>query len=323
MLIWIIDEEWLDYNLEKELLPKLLPGVEIKYSNYDYEKDLEEFGYRADGILAQVYADIPRSTIEKLENCKGIATYGGGFDRIDIDAAREKGIQVANIQNYCAEDVADYTLAAMFLTNKKIEKYSEDVLKDVKNGKWGATAINGTEHRLSCQALLIIGFGDIGKVISARAKALGINVIAYDEFLSKEEIQKFGVEKVEWEDGFKRADYVSVNLKGVDANKDKIGMNEFKIMKDTAYLINTARGKIIKEEELIEAVKDKLIAGAILDVIKNEPPTGDELILNCENIYVTPHVSYISFESMKLLKEIAFDNIVNMVNGRKPQYPVY
>lgn len=100
MLIWIIDEEWKDYDVEKEVLEAKYPGVEIRRSTYDYEKDLKEFGYRADGILAQVYASIPKSTIDRLENCKGIAVYGGGYDRIDVAAARTKNISVTNISGY-------------------------------------------------------------------------------------------------------------------------------------------------------------------------------------------------------------------------------
>mgnify|MGYP000996198907 FL=1 len=119
-LFWIIDEEWSDYEIEIEILKETFPDCEIKMSNYNYKEDLEKFGYKADGILAQVYADIPKTTIDKLENCKGIAIYGGGYDRVDIKAARDKGIPVTNVQGYCAEDLADYIIAAIFLFNKKI-----------------------------------------------------------------------------------------------------------------------------------------------------------------------------------------------------------
>lgn len=137
MLIWIIDEEWKDYDVEKEVLEAKYPGVEIRRSTYDYEKDLKEFGYRADGILAQVYASIPKSTIDRLENCKGIAVYGGGYDRIDVAAARTKNISVTNISGYCAEDLADYVVAAMYFVNKGLAFYSRTVVEDVKAGKWG------------------------------------------------------------------------------------------------------------------------------------------------------------------------------------------
>ena len=113
-LFWFIDEEWKDYDIETAVLRQQYPDCELKFSNYDYERDLEEFGYRADAIIAQVYAQIPASTIQRLQNCKGIAVLGGGYDRIDTAAAREKGIGVTNVQGYCAEDLADYVLAAIF-----------------------------------------------------------------------------------------------------------------------------------------------------------------------------------------------------------------
>ncbi|OLR65295.1 NAD(P)-dependent oxidoreductase [Peptoniphilus porci] len=322
MLIWIIDEEWTNYDLEKEYLPKAFENVEIRISNYDYEKDLEEFGSKVDAILAQVYADIPRKTIEKLDNCKVISTYGGGYDRIDLEACKEKGIRVTNIQGYCAEDLADYTLAAIYYYNKRIQFYSDTCLENVKNGKWGSLVIEEPRHRISKENLVIVGFGAIGKAIANKVKPVGINVYAIDDFLSEAEIAKYGVKKVSWEEGFKIADYVSVNLKGIDANKDKITMNEFKMMKKTAHIINTSRGKIIKETDLIEAIKNKEIEGAILDVVANEPPNGNEKIFNQKGILVTPHISYISIESMKALKEFALGNLEAVLKGKTPRDPV-
>lgn len=313
-LFWIIDEEWSDYETEIEILKETFPDCEIKMSNYNYKEDLEKFGYKADGILAQVYADIPKTTIDKLENCKGIAIYGGGYDRIDIKAARNKNISVTNVQGYCAEDLADYIIAAMYLFNKKIEYF----YNNLDSKFWGAPAVKENIKRLSNQKLLIIGFGTIGKILAKRVSSLGIKVLAYDEFLSEAEIKKYNVEKVSWEEGLKQADYISINLKGCDENIDKLSMKDFKLMKNTAYIINTARGKILKEDDLIEAVKNKIIAGAVLDVIKTEPPTGDEAILHCDNIIVTPHISYISEESFKDLKLKTLKNLIDMMNDKKP-----
>lgn len=322
MLIWIIDEEWTNYDLEKEYLPKAFKNVEIKISNYDYKRDLEEFGSEVDAILAQVYADIPRDTIEKLDNCKVISTYGGGYDRIDLEACKEKGIRVTNIQGYCAEDLADYVLAAIYHFNKKIQFYSDTCLENVEKGKWGSLVIEEPKHRISEENLVIVGFGAIGKAVAEKAKHTGINIYAIDDFLSEDEIAEYGVKKVSWDKGFSIADYVSVNLKGIDANKDKISMNEFKMMKNSSYIINTSRGKVIKEKDLIEAIKNKEIEGAILDVITNEPPKENEEILHQRDILVTPHISYISIESMKALKEFALGNLEAVLKGKTPRDPV-
>ena len=319
MLIWIIDEEWKDYDMEKERLEARYPGVEIRCSTYDYEKDLKEFGYKADGILAQVYAALPASTINQLQNCKGIAVYGGGYDRIDVQAARAKGISVTNISGYCAEDLADYVVAAMYFANKRIAQYSATVVEDSRSNRWGAMAVPFIVNRISTQTLCIAGLGVIGKTVAARAQSLGIKVIACDDFVSKEDMAALQVEKVDWEEGFRRADYVSINLKGCDENQDKISTPLLSLMKPTAWLINTSRGKVVDEAALIAAVKEKKIAGAVLDVIKTEPPTGEEPILHCPGIYVTPHVSYISVESFRALKERALENLENMLEGKLPR----
>ena len=198
--------------------------------------------------------------------------------------------------------------------NKKIEYF----YNNLDSKFWGAPAVKENIKRLSNQKLLIIGFGTIGKILAKRVSSLGIKVLAYDEFLSEDEIKRYNVEKVSWEEGLKQADYISINLKGCDENINKLSMKDFKLMKNTAYIINTARGKILKEDDLIEAVKNKIIAGAVLDVIKTEPPTGDEAILHCDNIIVTPHISYISEESFKDLKLKTLKNLIDMMNDKKP-----
>ena len=114
-LVWIIDEEWPDYEVERALLQKELPQAEIRFSSYDYASDLEAFGKDADIILAQIYVDMPAAVLRKLRHCRGIAVYGGGYDRIDVAAARQQGIPVTNVNDYCREDIAEYVLAARSL----------------------------------------------------------------------------------------------------------------------------------------------------------------------------------------------------------------
>lgn len=322
MRIWIIDEEWSDYNYEIETLTKRFPGVEIRISTYDYAEDFKSFGQYADGILAQVYADLPAATIDQLQNCKGIAVYGGGYEKLDIEACRRNGIKATNIQGYCAEDVADYVIAAIYHGYKQISQYAQRVLTDVAHNKWGATAATHISHRLSEQNVLVIGLGGIGSVVARKAKSIGLHVLVYDEHLDFEAIRSYGYEPVTWEDGFKRADYISVNLRGCEPNFNKIGMPEFRLMKSTAWLINTARGKIIREEELMAAIKDKEIAGAVVDVISQEPAHVNDPIFQCPNLYVTPHISYISIESYKSLKEYAVDNLIAMLTDKTPRDPI-
>lgn len=317
MLFWIIDEEWPDYEVETAILKERYPDCEIRFSKNDYAADLEAFGYKADAVIAQVYVYIPKEVIERLENCKCIALFGGGFDRVDVAFARTKGISVTNVQGYCAEDLADYVMAGIYHFGKKLDFYAEGMDQKL----WGAQAVkpqNGDIRRISTNILLIIGFGRIGREVAQKAKSLGIEVIAYDPYVSAEKMAEFGVTKTDWDEGMKKADFISVNAKLYEETEGLIKYADFEKMKSSAYLINTARGKIIIEEDMIRAVNEGQIAGAVVDVISNEPPAGNEAIFSCKNIVVTPHVSYISEESYTELKRRAATNAVCMLDGGRP-----
>lgn len=313
-LIWIIDEEWPDYEVETEILKNKYPNCTIKFSGNDYKKDLEEFGYKADAIIAQVYVYIPKETIDRLENCKCIALFGGGFDRVDIEAAKAKGIKVTNVQGYCAEDLADYVMAGIFHFGKKLEFY-EDMMK---SGHWGANSATQPVKRINKSTLMIIGCGKIGSTVAKKASALGMRVIAYDPYVAEAVIEGYGAKKVSLEEGLPQADFVSINAKYYEGTHHLITKEHFAMMKESAYLINTARGRIIVEQDMIEAVNNGVIAGAVVDVISNEPPSVEEAIFDCEGIIVTPHVSYISEESYKELKVRASNNAIIMLEGGSP-----
>lgn len=312
-LIWIIDEEWSNYVIEEEILKNSFPNCTIKYSGNDYEKDFEDFGKDADAIICQINIDMSKEIIEKLNKCKVIAVYGSGYDRVDVEAAKEKGIKVTAVPGYCVEDISDYVIAAVYFLNKNLHFYMENSNK----GLWGAQAAKGIGKRIKSSTLFIIGFGRIGRSIAEKARAIKMEVIVYDPYVSEEVLKQYDVKFVDLESGLKNADYVSVNTTYCDETKALISKKEFEAMKSTAYIINASRGKVINEKDMIEAVKNRTIAGAVLDVIENEPPCGDEDIFNCENIFVTPHIAYLSTESLEELKKRASTNVVKVLNGEK------
>ncbi len=313
-LVWIIDEEWSDYKDEIEILQKELPNCELRFSTYEYEKDLTSFGRHADLIFAQIYAKIPASVIAQLEHCKGIAVYGGGYDRVDIKAARAKNIGVTNVRGYCLEDIADYVMAAIYRSNKQLDTYAEAI----HQGKWGAQAVRQPIHRVASSTLFIAGCGTIGAGVAKKAKALGMQVVVYDPYVKADKITDLGARKVTLEEGFAAADFVSIHIKCDETTENLITKKYFDLMKPTAYLINTSRGKILNESDLIDAVCSKKIAGATLDVIVQEPPEGTENIFAQKNILITPHISYISAESYKELKRRTVENALKMLRGERP-----
>lgn len=318
-LIWIIDEEWSDYAIEQERLKKAFPNCTIKYSGNDYQKDLAAFGHCADAILCQVYVTIGEETIRKLKNCKIIAIYGGGYDRIAIEAAKVKNITVTYVPGYCVEDVSDYVISAIYFFNKNLFYY----LRVANQGQWGAQAALTLGPRIASSTLLIIGFGRIGKKVAEKAIAAHMHVLAYDPGLHDSEIQKYGVTRVPLQEGLQKADYVTLHTTYSPETDGLLSMSEFKLMKQTAHVINTSRGRVIKEKDLIEAVKSGVISGAMLDVIADEPPTGSEAVFSCPGIYVTPHVSYLSIESLHILKERAVNNVIAVLHGGSTEDVVF
>jgi phosphoglycerate dehydrogenase-like enzyme len=317
-LFWIIDEEWPDYEAENAILRGAFPDCEIRYSKYDYAKDLEAFGYRADAILAQVYARVPAEAIARLERCKGIAVFGGGYDRVDVEAAARKGIMVTNVQRYCAEDLADYVMAAVYHCNKRVADYGRCAREKVRQGLWGAPAAFGLPSRVAGSTLLVVGTGAIGTTVAKKALALKMRVLGYDPFVSEGEMASAGIVKAGWEEGLAAADYVSLNPKYYEGTHELVKAADLARMKPTAFLINTSRGRVVREADLVEAVRGGVIAGAVVDVIANEPPGPGEAVFDCPGIVVTPHVSYISEESFRELKERAANNALAMLAGERP-----
>ena len=214
-LIWIIDEEWPDYELEMQLLKTQYPDCDIRFSTYDYAADLDAFGENADAVICQVYAPMPAATIQRLKKCKIIAVYGGGYDRVDIAAAKEKGIYVTNVSGYCAEDLSDYVMAAIFAANKHF-LVAEEALDA---GKWGANAVEDKGIRLRESTLLIVGCGTIGSLVAKKAQVHQMHVIAYDPYVSREALAEKGVERwIRW----RRASPVQIMSASTPSSRRKL-----------------------------------------------------------------------------------------------------
>jgi phosphoglycerate dehydrogenase-like enzyme len=310
-LIWIIDEEWSDYNLETELLKAAFPDADIRRSTYDYKNDLAAFGKDADAILAQVYAPLPAAAINALTKCKIIAVYGSGYEMVDVRAASSKGIAVTNVPGYCAEDIADYILAAIFHCYKRLDFFASAG----KSGAWDVQAVDRVPERISAQTLHIIGLGLIGRTVAKKALFLGMKLTAFDPNMDAPSMQALGIKKVAWDEGLAGADYVSVHTVLTAETTGLVKYEDFLRMKKTAHIFNASRGKVLDEEGLIRAVKEGLIRGAVLDVVSEEPPKVSAPILATEGILVTPHISYISRQSYDELKRRAAGNVITYLSG--------
>ncbi|MGG3693553.1 C-terminal binding protein [Heyndrickxia ginsengihumi] len=310
----VTDYDYKDVNVERELMQK--HGIELITAQCRTEEEVIQAAREADGILNQ-YAPITKQVIEQLDHCKVIARYGVGVNTIDVDEATRKGIIVSNVTDYCLDEVSDHSLALLLALARKITILDQAV----KHNNWDVTVAKPM-FRLKDRILGLVGFGNIPQALARKAKQLGFQILAYDPFIPLSTASTLGVHLVQFEELFRRSDFISVHLPLNQNTKGLIGRNAFQIMKKDAFLINTSRGPVINESALIQALTEKKIAGAALDVVEEEPISHQNPLLKMDNVILTPHAAYYSEQSQIELKSKSAQNIIDVLSGYYPDYIV-
>ncbi|WP_089973090.1 C-terminal binding protein [Lihuaxuella thermophila] len=311
----VTDWEYPDLRYEEQVLQH--EGIELVSAQCRTEDEVIEVCRDADGIINQ-YAPISRKVIESLSRCKVVTRYGVGVNTIDLDAATESGICVANVPDYCMDEVSDHALALLLNGVRKISVTNEAV----KKGVWDYKVMQPI-YRLRGRTLGLVGFGNIPQALADKVKPLGLKVIAYDPFVPEQTASERGVALVSLPDLCKQSDFISVHAPLTPATKGLIGREQFRLMKREAYLINTSRGPVIDEPALIEALQEQRIAGAALDVVEEEPIRPDHPFLSMESVTLTPHAAWYSEESAREMRLKAALGIVDvLIHGEFPKYLV-
>lgn len=312
--LWIIDDEWADYEREKAVFSRAFGagGYELVFSGpKTYQADFPEYGPRADAVLSQIDIEIGAREMEQLTRCKILSNYGTGYNNIDVREAKARGIAVGYIPGYCAEDIADYVLSAIYRRFKPTAGFEEEI----RAGKWGAAVMTEPLHRLSSKKLFLVGFGSIARAVARKALGAGLMVSAWSPHLTAEKAAAVGVCYQEPAEGLADADIVSLHLRYDKETHHFIGAAELAKMKKDAILINTARGGVLDTGALVAAVRDGSLGGAVLDVLEQEPPDPGDPVLHCPGIEVTPHISYYSEEALGDLQRRAAENAVHVLKG--------
>ncbi len=240
----------------------------------------------ADALLV-TYSQINAEVIAGLNNCKAIGRFGVGTDNIDIAAATEKGIQVCYAPVYCLDEVSDHAMALLLSCARKIP-YANKLASE---GRWEMPAVTPI-RRFRGKTLGLIGLGNIPQQIVGKAQAFGINVIASDPYCPDDVFSRLNVEKVELDDLLGRSDYVSVHAPLTPETENMFNMDAFKKMKNSAFLINTARGPLVDIDDLAKALDAGEIAGAGLDVLPEEPPPANNQLLGLDDVVLTPPTGF-------------------------------
>lgn len=307
-LIIITDCTHDSIEIEKNVL-KQIPHT-LKIFQCKTEEEVIENCSHADAIINQ-FAPLTKKVIDKLKKCKVISRYGIGIDGIDLKAATRKGIIVANSGDYCINEVANHTIGLILSFARGIFQYNSLV----KANNWHFLSIKSI-HRFNNLTLGLFGYGKIAREVAKRAICLGFSVISHDPFIKESDNLK--VSLVDFKTLLKESDFLSLHC---PLNKDtwhRFGKDEFKMMKKSAYLINVARGAIVNESDLCEALSSKLISGAALDVLEKEPPIKNNPLLKMDNVIITPHAAFYSQESYQEYKFTAANAIVTVFKGGIP-----
>ncbi|MDK7716574.1 2-hydroxyacid dehydrogenase [Aerococcus urinae] len=296
-------------NVAKELIDELAqPLIEAGHDFVYYEEkttDPEEMAKRTEGaeILIIDSTPFPEEVASKLEDTQLVDVAFTGVDHVAMDVLKEKGIMVNNASGYANQAVAELSLGLTLALYRHLQANDQETRK----GSQLSQVFQGRE--IAGKTVGIIGTGSIGLATAALFKTFGANLIAYSRS-EKEEAKALGIEYHSLEEVMAESDIISIHLPNNPQTKGMISKEMIGKMKSSAVLINVARGPIVDNEALAQALNDEKIAGAGIDVFDSEPPLADDYpLLHAKNIQLTPHVGYLTDEAMVKLARIAFDNI--------------
>ncbi|MGZ5017743.1 MAG: hydroxyacid dehydrogenase, partial [Methylobacter sp.] len=285
------------------------PGIQIHIETGLNEDQLCNLIGDYDALLIRSDTQVTKKVLQAAKNLKLIGRAGIGVDNVDIPVATELGIIVMNTPDANATTTAELAIAHMM----SLSRHLPTADRSVRAGKWERSKLMGSE--IAHKTLAILGFGTIGRIVAQRGFGLKMQVIAYDPFVAPEIFEDFGVESVSLDELVSRADYLTLHCPLIEKTRNVIGSAQLAMMKKETMIINCARGGLIDESALYDALKNGRIAGAALDVYENEPPAGSPL-LELDNIVFTPHLGASTSEAQVAVSvEIARQAVTFLKTG--------
>ena len=288
-------------------------GASLVYGNATTEDELIELTRDADAIINYLIKITPR-VINSLERCRVIVRRGIGYDTVDVAAAAARGIPVANVPEYCTDEVADHAMALLLAAARRISTGNDQV----RSGGWDYRELQPIPA-LRDATLGLIGFGKIPKAVAERARGFGLKVLTYDPFVTEALAQQYGAKVVGLDELLGTSDFISVHAPLTKDTRSMISRREFALMKPSMVVVNTSRGPVIDEAALIEALEKRQIAFAALDVLTLEPPTADSPLRRLNNAIITPHIAWYSERSAQVLGEKVAGEILRVFGGYLPK----
>lgn len=303
----IVDCNIEPFDYEREELEGI---ASLKVAQCVTEDDVVREARDAEGILVQ-FAPITPRVIASLGTCRVVARYGVGVDTINLEAARNAGIAVANVPLYCVDEVSDHACALILAVSRAIAVLDSSV----RSGVWNARAA-GNIPPLRGRTLGLLGFGAIAQRVCEKLTPFGVKAIAYDPYLEPALFDAQRVESVTLESLLERSHVISCHLPLTAETTGMIGKKEFGMMRSDAILVNTSRGGVIDEEALVDALSKGRLCGAGLDVFQREPLPIDHPLRSLRNVIITPHCAYYSEQSLERMKRHTARAVASVLTGR-------
>lgn len=305
-----------EYTYETERLAA--SGIELVPAKSVTEDDIIRACVGADAVILEgAKTPLTARVIAELTRCRVIAKYAVGVDNIDVRAATAAGIVVANAADYCTEEVSDHAVALLLASARRVMSMD----RFVRRGNWTDFTKTHPLRRVSQLTLGLVGLGRIARATARKMAGFQMRILAADPYVSGQTIDD-RIEMVSLEHLLQEADLISIHVPLVAETRGLIGEAAFRSMKPTAYVVNTSRGPVIDQDALVQALREKWIGGAALDVVAEEPLPGSSPLRDFDQVILTPHAGADSVDSMKHVRRTVVESVEAVLSGYWPPFPV-
>lgn len=310
MNVAITDFTFPDLSIEQQILQEI--GASITSGQCKTTESLLTLVAGADAVITQ-FAPVSASVIEGMQRARVIVRYGIGVDNVDLEAARQRGIPVCNIPDYCIDEVADHTLAFILASTRGVVPNT----RKVQEGGWGLALPLTSMRTMRSQCVGIVGFGRIGREVAARLRPFKCRVLVHDPMVSAENLRESHVEPCDLATLLKNSDIVSLHCPSNPATRHLLNADSMSTMKRGAILVNLGRGDLIETSALVMALQSGQLGAAALDVFEREPLPAESPLRTLDNVVVASHVASVSEQAVRTLRETAARIAVLALKGQK------
>lgn len=314
-VVLVTDHAWPDLSIERKIFEAA--GLSMISPESPAKADLMRQARGASAIMT-CFSRVGADVIASSPDLRVVARFGTGVDMIDVSAAKQHGVTVTNVPDYCSDEVADHAIAMILAALRDVVTGD----RRVRAGLWGPD-FQSPPRAVAGSTLGLVGFGKIGRAVARRGRALGMRILVWSWRLSMPEIAEAGAEPVSLQNLAQLSDVVSLHLPLTSETNGIIDAEFLAQMREGAWLVNTARGALVDERALTEALRSGRICGAALDVIAAEPPDPDWPLLSIPNVILTPHIAFYSDAAVQRMRRLACEDVVRVVaDGLAPMRPV-